>query len=120
VVAAGLSLPLAAAYGSVGTSWALWWAMPATVVCAVIAAVVLASYVPQPGSGRRLDVGCSPCAVMGGASIVGSLLLRSTAPLDPGIAVVALMMLVFGLVQRFKDTASCAVPVAIGRSESGE
>jgi hypothetical protein len=90
------------------------------VVCAVIAALVLASYVPQPGSGRRLEVGCSPCAVMGGATIVGSLVLRSTTPVDPGIAGVAVMMLLFGLVQRLNDNASCAVPVRIGRSEPGE
>jgi hypothetical protein len=120
VTSAGLTLPLIGVYGSAGASWALWWTVPAAVLCAVIAAVVLASYVPKPGSGRRLEVGCSPCAVMGGATIVGSLLMRSTAPLDPGIAVVAVMMLLFGLVQRLKDTASCAVPVAIGRSEPGE
>lgn len=120
VTAGVLTLPLAGVYASVGPTWALWWVAPAAIVCAVVAAVVLASYVPQPGSGRRLEVGCSPCAVMGGATIVGSLLMRSTAPSDPGIAVVAVMMLGFGLVQRLKDGASCAVPVTIGRSESGE
>jgi hypothetical protein len=120
VTAAGLTIPLMGVYGSVGPSWVVGWAVPAALLCAVAAAVVLASYVPQPGSDRWLEVGCSPCAVMGGATVVGSLLMRSTAPLDPGIAVVAFMLLVFGLVQRLRDTAACAVPVPIGRSEPEE
>jgi hypothetical protein len=85
-----------------------WTAVDA--VSGLLAAVVLASYVPRPGSGRVLEVGCSPCAVMAAAAVFGSLLLRSTSPLDVGIAVVATGLLGFGLLQRLTDVRTCALP----------
>lgn len=118
-VAAGvLAAPLSLAYGSLpGQLTSAGWAV-ADVVSGLLAAVVLASYVPAPGSGRVLEVGCSPCAVMAAATVFGSLLLRSTSPLDAGIAVVATALLGFGLLQRLTDVATCRLPAAqapIGR-----
>jgi hypothetical protein len=105
-----LVAPLAAGYTSVGPSLRAWWVLPTAVVSAVLAAVLLASYVPVPGSGRLLDAGCSPCAAVSGVAVAGSLMMRSTAPLEPGIAVVAALLVVFGLAQRLGKVSSCPAP----------
>jgi hypothetical protein len=97
-------------YASFGPFWAIWWAVPVALLSAGLAAAILASYVPEPGSGRLVDVGCTPCAMVAGASVLGSLVLRDTRPLDAGIAAMALGLLVFGMAQRIGGAVSCAVP----------
>jgi hypothetical protein len=106
VVAGLLLTPLALLYASLGLP-AVWWAWPLTGVQAALASAVLASYLPLPGAGLRLDVGCSPCAAVAGASVVGSLVMRQTDPWDAGIGVTAALLLTFGLVQRVRDTGTC-------------
>jgi hypothetical protein len=115
--AVALVVPLGMAYGSVGAATPVWWSTSVTGASAVLAALVLASYVPLPGAGIRLDVGCSPCAVMAAATVLGSLVLRATAPLDGGLALVSLMVLAFGLVQRGSAATGCAVPVLERRTD---
>jgi hypothetical protein len=78
------------------------------VASAAVAGLVIASYLPAGGT-RRLDVGCSPCATMAAATVMGSFVLRSTAPGDLGIAVVALGLLVFGLFRRLTDLQTCRI-----------
>lgn len=107
VVAGLLLAPLALLYASLGLPAGAWWAWPLTGVQAALAAAVLASYLPLPGAGRRLDVGCSPCAAVAGATVVGSLLMRQTDPWDAGIGVTAALMLAYGLVQRVRDAGTC-------------
>lgn len=123
VTAAVLALPLAALYAWDGSSVGIWWSIPAAVLFGGLASVVLASYVPLPGSRRILDVGCTPCSVVAGVTVLGSFLFRDTAPLDPGLNLVAGLLLVFGLVQRLTGGAckvpggapgTCAVPPAHG------
>jgi hypothetical protein len=110
LVAGALAGPLTALYASAGPSWRVWWVLPAAVVSAVLAALLLASYLPAPRSGRLLDAGCSPCAVVSGTTILGSLAMRSTAPLEPGIALVAVLLVATGLAQRLGAAVSCPVP----------
>lgn len=108
IAAAVLVLPLGGVFGSVGPLWSLWWAAPAALASGGLAAVIFASYLPLPGAGRRLDLGCSPCAAMAAASVVGALILRASVPLEGGMALVSLMMMGFGLAQRLANT-TCAV-----------
>ena len=109
VAAAAVFLPLLAVYVPLGPSWAVWWASPAALVSAGLAALIVASYVPQPGSASLVDVGCAPCAALGIAAVFGSVVLRDTQPLDGGIAVVAVLLLVLGLVRRLTDVGACQV-----------
>ena len=120
-IAAGvLAVPLALGYASLpGQLTSAGWAV-ADVLSGLLAAVVLASYVPGPGSGRVLEFGCSPCAVMAAAAVFGSLLLRSTSPLDAGIAVVATGLLGFGLLQRLTDVRTCSFPADHGPRADAE
>ena len=110
MVALLLAGPLTALYASVGPSLRVWWVVPASVAGAAIASVLLASYMPEPGSRRLLDAGCSPCAAVSGAAVLGSLVMRSTAPLEPGIALVAVLLVAFGLAQRLGAVGSCPAP----------
>jgi hypothetical protein len=103
-------LPLVAVYLVEGPSWGVWWAVPGALLPAAFASLIVASYVPEPGSGRLVEVGCSPCAVVAGASILGSIILRDTSPSDAGTAVVALLLLGFGLAQRLVGAGTCSVP----------
>ena len=102
--------PLAITYASVGPVIETWWAVPAALWCAVPAAILWASYAAVPGSGRWVDAGCSPCAAVSGVTVVGSLVMRAMAPLDLGIAVVAGLIVAFGLLQRVGTATSCATP----------
>ena len=84
VVAAALLTPaLAAVLASSGGGWsprgAPWWTTVVGLV-AVVGAMTLATYVPRPGFGSRLDVGCSPCAVVAVVSVVSAAAILSTAP----------------------------------------
>ena len=110
VAALVLVAPLVALYASAGPSLQVWWVLPTAVVSATLAAVLLASYVPVPGSGRLLDAGCSPCAAVSGVAVLGSLVMRSTAPLEPGSAGVAVVLVVCGLAQRLGKVSSCPAP----------
>ena len=99
VVAGALVLPLASLYASMGSGNA-WWDLPVTLVEALLAAMIVASYVPFPGSGERIAVGCTPCAAVAGMTVLGSLAMRATDPWDGGIAVVAVLTLGYGVIKR--------------------
>jgi hypothetical protein len=99
---------MASLYASVGLPDA-WWSLPVTLLQAGLAAMIIASYVPVPGSGRRIEVGCTPCAAVAGLSVLGSLVMRQTDPWNLGIGLVAVLLLGYGLVRRILDTgATCA------------
>jgi hypothetical protein len=88
-----------------------WWAWPAVVASAAATTVLVASYVPPPGSGRRIEVGCSPCAVVAGLSVAFAFFAWASAPADGVVALLALTMLAAGIRQRLTDAATCAVPL---------
>ena len=85
-----------------------WTALLALVSLA--AAATLATYLPRPGSGRRLDVGCTPCAAVAALSVLGAAGVLSRAPHDVSTAVLALVIVGFGLTQRLTNPSTCAAP----------
>jgi hypothetical protein len=111
VAAAVVTVPLAGLYLTQGPSADIWWSVPAALVCGALASLVLASYLPLPGSGRWIDLGCSPCATVAAMTVLGSFILRDGAPSEVGMSLLAALMLVFGLVQRLSGGGVCAVPV---------
>jgi hypothetical protein len=87
------------------------WAWVVGILAGTVAGLTLSSYVPAPGTGRLIDVGCSPCALVGAASVVVALSLRWASPTDPGVAAVGIAILAVGLLRRLSDAATCPVPM---------
>lgn len=81
-----------------------WW--PATAATALLTGTVLASYVPAPGSGRRLEVGCTPCATAAGALAVFAVLFN-LGRADAGGATITLALAAAAAYQRLNDTGTC-------------
>jgi hypothetical protein len=115
VAAVAVTVPLAGRYLTQGPPAGIWWSVPAALACGTLAALILASYLPLPGSGRWIDLGCSPCATVAAMTVLGSFILRDGAPSEVGMSLLAALMLVFGLVQRLSGGGVCAVPVATAR-----
>ena len=87
-----------------------WWAWPGSVLVAVLAGAVLAGYLARRGSGRLLETGCTPCAVVPAAGVVGVFFVLDSTPTAGGM-VTAAALLVFALLQRRASAATtCAVP----------
>ncbi|RPF20774.1 hypothetical protein [Myceligenerans xiligouense] len=79
-------------------------------VSAALAAATVATYVPARGESRRSALGCGPCDVVAGASVLAAPLLLSFDPLSASMAVVAVAATAFGLFQRRTTSAStCSV-----------
>lgn len=76
---------------------------------ALACAATLATYLPRPGTGLRLDVGCTPCASVAGLSVVIAAGVLSSEPHDVPTAILALGVAAFGLRQRLTDPSTCAV-----------
>ena len=74
---------------------------------ALASATTLATYLPRPGAGLRLDLGCTPCAAVAAVTVLASFGLLSSAPHDVSTAVMALGVSAFGLVQRLKNPSTC-------------
>ncbi|MHB8186009.1 MAG: hypothetical protein ACYDDU_07940 [Dermatophilaceae bacterium] len=85
-----------------------WTALVALV--ALAAAFTLATYLPRPGAGRTLDLGCTPCAAVAALSVLGAAWVLRTAPHDVSTAVLALVIVMFGLTQRLTSPSTCAAP----------
>lgn len=85
-----------------------WWRPPVLVGTTILAGLIFASYLPAPGSGRLLEIGCSPCAVAAVAAVGFALMIRASAPADGALAGLSLMVLAAGLAQRLKDARTCA------------
>jgi hypothetical protein len=67
---------------------------------ALVGGAVLADVVPRTGQTFRDAVGCAPCAAMPALTTVGAGLLIASAPGSASMALAALAIVVFGLVQR--------------------
>lgn len=87
-----------------GTTW-----YAGVLPAAALGAAVLASYVPA--AGRGLDLGCTPCAMLAGLTLVGA--TTAFHHYGSGIAapLVAAAVLLFGLTQRLNQPTTCAAPV---------
>lgn len=110
VGAAVLTGPLAAGYAAVTEPGSGTWGAVGVAVASCLAALVLASYLPAAGSGRWLEVGCSPCAIVAAGTVVGSFVLR--ANVVDGAGTLGLALLMFGLAQRLTDARSCSLPAS--------
>lgn len=94
-----------------------WWGWPVAVLVAGLAALVVASYLPVPGSGRLLEVGCSPCAVVAAGGVAVAILARTGAPGSPATAVLAILVLLAAVRQRLADAIACP---AVRRPPAGD
>ncbi|MGV8967573.1 MAG: hypothetical protein ACOH2F_15000 [Cellulomonas sp.] len=83
-----------------------WTALVALI--AVTSATTLATYLPLPGTGRRLDVGCTPCASVAALSVVIAGFVLLSTPHDLPTAILAAGVAAFGLRQRWANPSSCA------------
>lgn len=101
------SLAAVAALGAVRPTIVPAWWWPTTVLTAALAGFVLASYLPPAGAGRRLQVGCSPCAAAAGVTVLLAAAARFSAPADAGSAALALLLIGVGAAQRLGDATSC-------------
>jgi hypothetical protein len=80
-------------------------------VASVVAGGTLASYVPLPGTGRRLDIGCTPCAAVAALTVLGAAGVLTSMEHTVPNAVLALGVAGFGLFQRLTSNTACDVPV---------
>ena len=83
-----------------------WTAL--VVLVAVTSGATLATYVPRPGTGRQLAVGCTPCASVAALSVLISAVVLGSAPHDVPTAVLAWGVAAFGLRQRLANPSTCA------------
>lgn len=95
---------------AVSGSWVLanspgWTAVVALI--AVSCATTLATYLPHPGTGLKVDVGCTPCAAVAAVSVLAAFIVLGSAPHDVSTAVLALGVSAFGLVQRLNNPSTC-------------
>ena len=101
-------LLVSAAGGWAPTNGPAWIALVAMV--ALASATTLATYLPQPGAGHRLDLGCTPCAAAAALTVLGAgAVLGTTAP-DLSTAGLALVVAAFGLTQRLTNPGTCPTP----------
>lgn len=110
VAAAVLAPVVAAVLFAAGGTPGAGGASPAwpvlVLVAAALGAGVLASYLPA--TGRGLELGCSPCAVMSGLTLVGATMAMRNYGADLAGPLVAAAILLFGLTQRLSQPATCA------------
>lgn len=74
---------------------------------ALTAAATAATYVPRPGSGAQLDVGCTPCASVAAITVPIAVVVLTSSPHDVPSALLALGVALFGLRQRLTDPSTC-------------
>ena len=98
-------LSVSASWGWVLATSRGWTALVALV--ALASAMTLASYLPSPGTGLKLDFGCTPCAAVAALSVLASLVLLSSSPGDVPTAFLALAVAGFGLRQRLANPSIC-------------
>ena len=101
-----LALLLAASGGQATAIPGGWTALVALI--AVMSATTLATYLPLPGTGRRLDLGCTPCAAAAALSVVIAGAVLVSTPHDVPTAILAAGVAAFGLRQRLANPSSCA------------
>ena len=112
VSVAVLTPSLVGALVAVGGGWSTaappaWLAL--VVAIALACSVTLASYLPRPGAGRRLDIGCTPCASVAALSVVIAAGVLSSDPHDVPTAILALAVAAFGVWKRLTDPSACPI-----------
>ena len=105
-----LGITVAASGGGLATAASAWWIWPWLILTSALASMVLASYLARPGTGKAIEVGCSPCAAAAGVALAAALLAHASAPASPFMAVVATGLAALALRQRLTDVSSCPAP----------
>lgn len=99
-----------------------WPASPAlplialTMAAALVGGLIAASYVPV--TGRGIDVGCGPCAVMSGFTIIGGMVAMHTYSGSLVGPIGATLLMAFGLTQRLNQPTTCEAPARSAESDS--
>lgn len=83
-----------------------WSALTLGVI--VLASVALATFVPLPGHGAGLDIGCTPCAAAGGMLALAGSWLAASSPYDAGNASLGLALAGAALVRRLTEPVTCS------------
>jgi hypothetical protein len=98
-----------------------WWFGLVSIV-SIISAATLASYLPRPGAGPGLDLGCTPCAAVAALAVLASAGVLTSMPPDLPNGILALGIAMFGLVQRLRSPASCVLPESadLGSADVGQ
>ena len=94
---------------------AAWWVL--VLATALAGAGTLASYVPA--TGRRPELGCSPCAVLSALTVVGAVMVLRSSGGEPTGPVLALAVALFGLGQRLSQPPVCPAPGAGSEQQDG-
>ncbi len=91
-----------------------WPPTPAVAWTALVAltaaggAATLATYLPAPGAGWRLELGCAPCAAVSALSVLAAAFLLQSAPHQWSMALTATVVVGLGLARRLPSAgATC-------------
>ena len=103
--------------GNVGVAPA-WTALSLTTV--TLAALALSTFIPMPGQGASLDLGCGPCAAAGGLMAIGSVWYVLSEAVETGTGLLGLALAGASFVHRLSQPATCTPNVAPGLSASLE
>lgn len=103
--------------GEVGVAPA-WTALSLATV--TLAALALSTFIPMPGQGASLDLGCGPCAVAGGLMAIGSVWYVLSEAIATGTGLLGLALAGASFVHRLSQPATCAPNVLPGLSASLE
>lgn len=74
----------------------------------VLASMALATFVPLPGHGVGLDIGCTPCAAAGGMLALAGTWLAASSAYDAGSASLGLALAGAALVRRVTEPVTCS------------
>jgi hypothetical protein len=73
----------------------------------ILAALALATFIPMPGQGTALDLGCGPCAVAGGLMAVGSVWFVLSEVVETGNGLLGLALAGASFVHRLSQPSTC-------------
>lgn len=83
----------------------MWTAL--NVITIALGSLALATFLPLPGHGRGLDVGCTPCAAGGGLLALAGMWLAASSAYDGGNASLGVALAGAALVRRVTEPSSC-------------
>lgn len=78
-----------------------------TIGAIILGSLAAATFVPLPGHGARLDMGCTPCAAGGGLLALAGMWLAASSAYDGGTASLGLALAGAALVRRATEPQAC-------------
>lgn len=73
----------------------------------ILGSLAAATFVPLPGHGARLDMGCTPCAAGGGLLALAGMWLAASSAYDGGTASLGLALAGAALARRATEPRAC-------------